>query len=67
MTTNDTPNRWITSPAARQWLYGVLVALAAVGVAYGLITAEQSGLWLAVASAVLGLGNVLAAGNVPRD
>lgn len=61
-----TPNRWIPSPAARQWLYGVLAALAPVGVAYGAITAEQGGLWLAVASAVLGVSNLLAAKNTPR-
>ena len=61
-----TPNRWIPSPAARQWLYGVLVTLAPVGVTYGLVTAEEGGMWLAVASAVLGLGNLLAVRNVPR-
>lgn len=62
----ETPNKWLPSPEARQWLYGVLVALAPVGVTYGLITVEQGGMWLAVASAVLGLGNLLAARNVPK-
>lgn len=61
-----TPNRWIPSPAARLWLYGVLVALAALGVGYGLLTIEQGGLWLALGAAVLGVGNAVAAGNVPR-
>lgn len=62
-----TPNRWVPSPEVRKWLYGILVALAALGVGYGILTAEQSGLWLALASAILGLGNVIAAGNVPRS
>ena len=62
-----TPNRWVPSPAARLWMYGILVALAALGVGYGLVTVEQSGLWLALASAVLGVGNLIAARNVPRD
>ncbi len=61
-----TPNRWIPSPAARLWLYSVLVALAPIGVAYGIMTAEESGLWLTVASALLGAGSLLAAGNVPK-
>lgn len=62
----QTPNRFIPSPAARQWLYGVLVALSPVGVSYGLITTAQGGMWLAVASAVLGVSNLLAAKNVPK-
>lgn len=62
----QTPNRWVPSPEVRQWMYGILVALAALGVGYGLITTEQSGLWLALASAILGVGNLIAARNVPR-
>lgn len=62
-----TPNRWIPSPAGRLWLYGVLVALAGLAVAYGIVTVEQGGLWLALGAAVLGVGNLIAAGNVPKD
>lgn len=62
----QTPNKWIPSPEVRTWFYGVLVALGAVGVGYGIITAEQSGLWLSLASAILGLGNLLAARNTPK-
>lgn len=62
----QTPNRWIPSTAVRLWLYGVLVALAALGVAYGIVTIEQGGLWLSLGAAVLGVGNLLAARNVPR-
>lgn len=61
-----TPNRWIADPAVRLWLYGILAAAAPIGVAYGLITVEQGGLWLALASALLGVGNLLAARNTPR-
>jgi len=63
---NRTPNRWIPSPQARLWLYGVLVALSPVGVSYGLITVEQGGMWLVLASAVLGVSNLLAARNTPK-
>ena len=63
----QTPNRWVPSPEVRLWMYGILVALAALGVGYGLLTVEQSGLWLALASAILGIGNLIAARNVPRD
>ena len=63
----QTPNRWVPSPEVRLWMYGILVALAALAVAYGLVTVEQGGLWLALAAAVLGVGNLIAARNVPRD
>ncbi|MBZ4486288.1 hypothetical protein [Microbacterium sp. cx-55] len=61
-----TPNKWIPSPAARLWLYGVLVALSAAGIGYGVLTIEQGGLWLSLAAAVLGVGNAVAARNVPK-
>ncbi|MFJ3392015.1 phage holin [Leifsonia aquatica] len=59
-------NKIIPSPAARAWIYGVLVAAAAVAIGYGLITAEQGNLWLALAGAVLGLSNSLALANTPK-
>lgn len=62
----QTPNRWVPSPAVRLWLYGILVAGAALAVGYGLLTVEQGGLWLALGAAVLGGGNLIAARNVPR-
>lgn len=62
-----TPNRWIPSPAARLWMYGVAVAVAALLIGYGILTIEQGGLWLAVVGAILGTGNAVAARNVPRD
>ena len=63
----QTPNRWVPSPEVRLWMYGILVALAALAVAYGVVTVEQGGLWLALAAAVLGVGNLIAARNVPRE
>lgn len=62
-----TPNRWIPSTAARLWLYGVAVAVAALLIGYGVMTIEQGGLWLALIGALLGTGNAVAARNVPRD
>lgn len=62
-----TPNAWVPSPAVRLWLYGILVAAAPVAVAYGVLTLEQGGLWLALAGAALGVGNLIAARNVPRE
>ena len=62
-----TPNRWVPSPAARLWLYGIAVAVAALLVGYGILTIEQGGLWLAVIGAILGTSNAVAARNVPRD
>ena len=59
-------NKIIPSPAVRAWIYGILVAAAAVGVGYGVITAEQGNLWLAFAAAVLGLSNGLALVNTPK-
>lgn len=63
----QTPNRLIPSPEVRLWLYGILVALAGLGVGYGIVTVEQGGLWLALGAAILGVGNLIAARNVPRE
>ena len=63
----QTPNQWVPSPEVRLWMYGILVALAALAVGYGIITVEQGGLWLALGAALLGVGNLIAARNVPRE
>ena len=52
------------SPAARRWLYGVLLAAQPLVVAYGLVTDAEAALWLGVASAVLGLS--VAFPNTPK-
>lgn len=66
MPENETPNRFIPSPAVRAWLYNVMIALVPVGVFYGLVTVEEGGLWLTVASAIFGVGVGTARANVPR-
>ncbi|MDQ0679098.1 Flp pilus assembly pilin Flp [Arthrobacter pascens] len=58
-------NHIITSPAARAYIYGVLVAVGAVGLVYGLVNVEQLGVWLALGGALLGLSNGLALANTP--
>ena len=63
--TPTTPNRWIPSPAARRWLYGIAAALGALLVGYGIMTASESGLWLALAGAILGGVDALAFANTP--
>jgi hypothetical protein len=54
----------IASPKARAYIYGCLVAAGAVALVYGLINAQQLGVWLALGGAVLGLSNGLALANV---
>lgn len=62
----QTPNKWVPSPEVRLWMYGILVALAALAAAYGIVTVEQGGLWLSLGAALLGVGNLIAARNVPK-
>lgn len=45
----------------RKYLYGLLVPLAAVLVAYGVLDGESAPLWIALATAVLGVPAVEAA------
>jgi hypothetical protein len=64
----ETPNRWIPDPTIRKYLYGVVLAMIPVLVAFGLISPDQVQLWLNLAAAVLGLGTtVLAAANTPKN
>lgn len=51
------------SEPTRAYIYRVLVAVSVLAVAYGRISAAEVPLWLELASAVLGLGSLLAAGN----
>lgn len=59
-------NHIIKDPAVRIWIYGIFVAAGALAVGYGLVTAEQSGLWLSLIGAVLMASNGLAAANTPK-
>ena len=44
------------SERTRAYIYAVLTALVPLAIAYGIATAEEAALWLAVAGSVLGLG-----------
>lgn len=59
-------NRIIKSPEARRYMYVVGVALAALLVGYGILTAENSGLWLSLLGALLGFSQVTSAANTPE-
>ena len=63
----ETPNRWITSPAARRWIYGVLIAVIALLVTLGVVTPEIADGVTAIVVAVLGIGGLgLAEANTPK-
>ena len=54
LTTDRT--KWTAlTPERRKAIYGVVAALLAVGVAYGVVVPEQSAQWLDVLDKVLGL------------
>ncbi|WP_301471590.1 hypothetical protein [Brachybacterium sp.] len=59
-----TPNRWITSPKGRKYLYGIALAVSALLAFYGLITDESLALWGTLAASVLSLP--VAAANTPK-
>ncbi|MGX9346392.1 phage holin [Microbacterium sp. KNMS] len=63
----QTPNRWVPRPELRAWLYAIGIALAAMLVGYGVFSAEQGELWVALLGAILGVTNAVAARNLPRD
>ena len=49
---------WLT-PSVRRWLYGVLVALIPLLIAYGVVEETTAPLWVALASSVLGTTTAL--------
>lgn len=52
----------------RTYIYAIAVAVMPILVAYGLLSAEQAPLWLALAAAILAAGpGVLAIRNVTPD
>lgn len=59
-------DRIIKSPEKRRYLYIVGVAVAALLVGYGIITSEQSGLWISLAAAILGVNGIVSAANTPE-
>lgn len=59
-------NRWLramSSPRARRWLYGVLMAVVPILTFYGALTEQEATLWAGMVATVLGLGTAIA--NVP--
>lgn len=56
----------ITDPKVRAYLYGVMVAAAALAIIYGLVTVQQAGGWLVLFGALLGVSNGLALNNIPK-
>lgn len=63
---HEAPKPPILTPARRAYLYGVMIALAAVAVGYGIVTIEQAGLWLALVGALLGISSSVALRNVEK-
>lgn len=59
-------NRIIKNPEVRRYMYVVGVALAALLVGYGVLNAENSGLWLSLLGALLGFNQVTSAVNTPE-
>lgn len=63
MNTHRGTSRGPTVPAAaRRWLYGIAAAAAPLATIYGLVTEQESVLWLNLAGAVL---FTMAVGNTP--
>lgn len=63
-----TPNKWIPSPKARRWVYGVLASAGPVVMFYGLASAAEVAVWLGLGAMILGTPvGVLASANAPRD
>lgn len=59
----ENAGRFIKSPKGRKWLYGIGAALAAVLVGYGILTPDQSQLWLDLLNAALVPTLIVAAAN----
>src|SRR5699024_4178963 len=63
MNTHRAASARVTVPApVRRWLYGIAAAAAPLATVYGLVTAQQSVLWLNLAGDVL---FTMAVGNTP--
>jgi hypothetical protein len=62
-----TPDKWITDPSTRRYLYQVLAAFGPIAVISGWLTQEQFILWLGFAGTVLATPiGALAAANTPN-
>ena len=56
----------IKDPKVRAYLYGVMVAAAALAIIYGIVNVQQAGGWLVLFGALLGVSNGLALTNTPK-
>lgn len=64
----QTPNRWITSPTARAWIYGIIAASVPLLVLLGVFSTEVGAHVLNIAAAFLAIGGLsLAAKNTPKS
>ena len=62
-----TVEREVLSPAFRTWVYGVVVALSPLLVAYGIVNGVQASLWCDAVAAVLAVtSGTLAIANVKK-
>lgn len=60
------PNRWITSPAVRGYIYKVVMAAGPVLALYGVITSDEFLIWSGLIATVLGTPTgALANANTP--
>lgn len=50
----------VFTPEVRGWIYRVLIAIGAILVTYGVVSADELAVWLGVVVAVL---NIMPAGN----
>lgn len=64
----QTPNKWVPRPEIRAWIYRVLAAVGPILVFYGIATAEEVALWLALGGTILSTGALaLASANTPKS
>lgn len=61
-THRGTPRGPLVPAAVRRWLYGIAAAAAPLATVYGIVTDQESVLWLNLAGAVL---FTMAVGNTP--
>lgn len=61
---HEKPSKKPSSANVRRWIYGIGVAVAPVLVAYGIIEADKVPLWVSLLGALVGIGNIVALGNV---
>lgn len=64
----ETPNRWITSPTARAYVYAIVAAVVPLLVLLGVFTTDVAAHVLNIAAALLAVSTTaLAARNVPKS